>query len=85
MAGPLPSIKFIKGNSKYPIVPGICIIEDRYKFYINMEERNLLNMKSLSIKENIVLSARASLMSNQSTKCVSFVINLFMLITRKSA
>ena len=35
MAGPLPSIKFIKGNSKNPIVPGVCIIDDRYKFCIN--------------------------------------------------
>ena len=35
MAGPLPSIKFIKGNSKKPIVPGICIIDDKHKFYFN--------------------------------------------------
>ena len=36
MAGNLvPSIKFIKGNSKHPLVPGVCIIDDRYKFYFN--------------------------------------------------
>ena len=35
MAGPLPSIKFIKGKSKSPIVPGVCIIDERYKFYFN--------------------------------------------------
>ena len=35
MAGPLPSVKFIKGNSKNPIVPGVCVIDDRHKFYFN--------------------------------------------------
>ena len=35
MAGPLPSIKFIKGNTKNPLVPGICVVDDRYKFYFN--------------------------------------------------
>ena len=35
MAGPLPSVKFIKGNSKNLIVPGVCVIDDRYKFYFN--------------------------------------------------
>ena len=35
MAGPLPSIKFSKGNSKNPIVPGVCIIDEKFKFYFN--------------------------------------------------
>ena len=35
MAGPLPSVKFIKGNSKNPIVPGICVIDNRHPFYFN--------------------------------------------------
>ena len=35
MAGPLPSVKFIKGNSKKPVVPGVFVIDDRYKFYFN--------------------------------------------------
>ena len=35
IAGPLPSIKFVKGKNKSPIVPGVCIIDEKYKFYFN--------------------------------------------------
>ena len=35
MAGPLPSIRFIEGRSKNPLVPGVCVVDNRYKFYFN--------------------------------------------------
>ena len=35
MAGPLPTIKFLKGQSKNPIVPGICVIDEKFKFFYN--------------------------------------------------
>ena len=35
MAGPMPTLKFLKGQSKNPIVPGICLIDDKFKFFYN--------------------------------------------------
>ena len=65
MAGPLPSIKFIKGNSKKPIVPGICIIEDRYKFYFN---------KIISDGEKSPISLFYQCGMKSSTKCPASVV-----------
>jgi hypothetical protein len=35
MAGPMPTLKFLKGQSKNPIVPGICLIDNKFKFFYN--------------------------------------------------
>ena len=65
IARPLPSIKFIKGNSKKPIVPGICIIEDRYKFYFN---------KIISDGEKSPISLFYLCGMKSSTKCPASVV-----------
>ena len=35
MAGQMPTLKFLPGQSKNPIIPGICLIDDKYKFFHN--------------------------------------------------
>ena len=35
MAGPMPTLKFLKGQSRNPIVPGICLIDNKFKFFYN--------------------------------------------------
>ena len=35
MAGSMPSVTFIKGQSKNPIVPGVCLIDEQYKYFYN--------------------------------------------------
>ena len=35
MAGPMPKVTFLKGQSKNPIVPGVCLIDDKFKFFFN--------------------------------------------------
>ena len=46
MAGPMPKLTFFKGQSKNPIVPGVCLIDDKFKFFYN---------KTISDKEPIKL------------------------------
>ena len=66
MAGNLvPSIKFIKGNSKNPIVPGVCIIDDRYKFYFN---------KIISDGEASPVSLFYQCGSKKTSKCAASVV-----------
>ena len=31
----MPTLKFLKGQSKNPIVPGICLIDNKFKFFYN--------------------------------------------------
>ena len=35
MAGPMPKLTFLKGQSKNPIVPGVCLIDDKFNFFYN--------------------------------------------------
>ena len=66
MAGNLlPSIRFIKGNSKNPLVPGVCIVGGRYKFYFN---------KIISDGENSPLSLFYQCGNKKSTKCAASMV-----------
>ena len=31
----MPQISFLKGNSKNPLLPGVCVIDDKFKFFHN--------------------------------------------------
>ena len=35
MTGPLPPISFLKGQCKNPLVPGICLVDNKFKFFFN--------------------------------------------------
>ena len=49
MAGPMPRISFIKGQSKNPIVPGVCVIDERFKFFFNKVISDGKNEKPVSL------------------------------------
>ena len=65
MAGPLPSLKFTKGHSKNPIVPGVCLIDDKFKFLYN---------KTLSDGNKTPISLFYQCGMKRKTKCPASVV-----------
>ena len=65
MAGPLPSIKFMKGHSKNPIVPGVCLIDSKFKFFYN---------KTINDGETGPISLFYQCSMKRNTKCSASVI-----------
>ena len=65
MAGPMPTIKFLKGQSKNPIVPGICVIDEKFKFFYN---------KTVSDGQTQPISLFYQCGMKKSTKCSASVI-----------
>ena len=63
MAGNLPSIKFVKGGSRKSIVPGVCVFQDKYKFYCN---------KVLSDEDPVTLFYQCGMKKN--TKCTASLV-----------